>query len=82
MPRITNMEELHSIKVGISSTVAPDGTIIDPEPYIAVEIAFDDGTRIQVERPLTIAKVQQAYKDALTNTNIAIDGIAIGAVIP
>lgn len=82
MPKIYHMEEAHSIKVGPDSTVLPDGTIVDPVPYEAVTIGFDDGVECQVERPLTVEKIQDAYHKALHNPHRTIDGISVHDNIP
>ena len=81
MPRILSLHPVSSIKVGPLSTVAPDGTIINPVPYEGVNVIFDDGVTVQVERPLTLAKITAAYRAAVAPAGSAIDGGAPGAVI-
>jgi len=60
MPKIVKMTKVTSIKAGLGSTVLSDGSILNPEPYSAVNIYLDDGRKVQVERPLTIEKIQAA----------------------
>ena len=81
MPRITRLDPVSSIKVGPKSTVLPDGTIVDPEPYEAVNVTFDDGVAVQVERPLTVIKIRDAWRAATSLTGSPIDGIAPGTTI-
>ncbi len=81
MPRITRLDPISSIKVGPGSTVLPDGTIVDPVPYEAVNIRFDDAVVVQVERPLTLPKIQAAWRAATTGAVTTIDGISTGAII-
>ena len=76
MPRIARLTPIESIQVGPDSTVLPDGTIQNPTPYLAADITFDDGVVVQVERPLTDAKVQAAYRAARTAEPI--DGVPVG----
>lgn len=81
MPSIINIEPVSSIKAGPGSSVEPDGTILNPEPYEAANITFDDGVTVQVERPLTVAKLQAAYKAATALKGATLDGISPGDVI-
>lgn len=82
MPRITKLSPISSIKVGPGSTVLPNGTIVSPEPYDAVDIYFDDGILVQVERPLTMVKVVAAYQASKLAQATVIDGIATGQPLP
>lgn len=82
MARIVRLTPISSTQVGPGSTVLPDGTILNPVPYEAVNTWFDDGVWAQVERPLTLAKVRAAYLAAQTGPSALIDGIATGLVIP
>lgn len=79
MPTITNIETLEGIKVGAGSRVDPDGTVRDPEPYSAANVHFDDGTIVQVERPLTPGKVAAAH--AAAQRTMTVDGVSIGDVV-
>ena len=78
MPRIVSLRPITSITVGPGSTILPDGTILNPVPYSAVDITFDDGVQAQVERPLTVASIQAAWRAAVAAQRRAIDGIATG----
>jgi len=78
MPKIVRLEEVYSIKPGDPPDVAPDGTILNPVPYHAADIWFDDGITVQVERPLTPAKVRAAYQAARAEASAGIDEIALG----
>lgn len=82
MARIVRLTVVESIKPGPGSTIAPDGTIIKPEPYRAVDIEFDDGVIVQVERPLNAPKVQAARQAAAAGAGPTIDGISVGDVVP
>lgn len=82
MPRIKRMVPVESIVAGPGSTILPDGTILNPDPYHAADITFDDGVLVQVERPLTVAKIQQAWRDATAASGSAMDGITPGDPIP
>ena len=83
MPRIVSLRPISSIKVGPGSTVEPDGTIANPEPYRAANISFDDSTTVQVERPLTLARIQAAWRAARAAQGTSLDGLASGAdVLP
>ena len=81
MPRITRLEAVESIKPGDPPEIAPDGTILNPVAYEAVDITFDDGVSVQVERPLTLTKVVAAWKDAQATIRVKIDGIGVSDVI-
>ena len=82
MPRIARLTPVESIKVGVGSTVLPDGTIVNPEPYSAADIEFTDGVTVQVERPLTPAKLTAAWKAARGSSLTPLDGIVPGDVVP
>ena len=75
---IRSIREVTSIKKGPLSEILPDGTILNPEPYHAVDITFDDGVVVQIERPLTKQKVIDARK---SGSKAAVDGISVGDVI-
>lgn len=79
--RITKLTEVHSIKAGPGSTILGDGTIQDPAPYEAVDVTFDDGVVVQVERPLTRAAVAAAYAAAVGKPGATIDEVSVGDVI-
>lgn len=81
MPKIVRIEQVESIKPRPGTPVLPDGTIQDPVPYRAVDIEFDDGMSIQVERPITLAKIRAARGAAQAPTT-PIDGFTIGQDIP
>lgn len=78
MPTITRLTPIESIKPGDPPQVAPDGTILNPVPYSAVDIAFDDGVVVQVERPLTKAAVKAAYLAARQAQQATLDGLSTG----
>lgn len=78
MPRIKSMEIVRSIKAGPNSRILPDGTIENPEPYEAVNIVFENGIFIQVERPLTMAKIRAAYNKRILEQTTSIDGFQTG----
>ena len=80
MPRIVGMKEVESVKPGPGG-IADDGTIRNPQPYRAVDVEFDDGVTVQVERPLTAAKLQAAHRTAV-GAQPAIDGLNVGDSIP
>ena len=80
MPRIVRLTPVEGIKPGAGG-VAPDGTIRNPQPYRAVDIEFDDGATVQVERPLTLAKLQAAHGTAPPPA-APIDGFTVGQDIP
>jgi len=81
MATILKLTPIESIKAGPSSTVLDDGTIRDPEPYKAVDVTFDDGVTVQVERPVTRAKLQAAYAAAAGKPGATIDEVSVGDVI-
>lgn len=81
MSTIVSLTPISSIKVGPGSTVAPDGTILNPERYEAVDILFDDGVAVQVERPLDAARVRAAYQAAIASRGASLDGISTGDVV-
>ncbi len=81
MAKIIRLESVTSIKVGPLSTVLPDGTIVNPLPYEGVNITFDDGVRVQVERPLNATKVSDAYQEAKWVKATTIDGISTNQII-
>jgi len=78
MARVVALKEVSSIKAGPKSTILPDGTIQDPEPYEAGDITFDDGVTLQVERPLTKAKLKAAYDAAGAKHTTTIDEVSTG----
>ena len=82
MPKIVRITPVESIQVGPLSTVLPDGTIVNPEPYSAVDIEFGDGVQVQVERPLTLAKITAAWKAAGSSSQKPLDGLVPGDVVP
>ena len=82
MPRIVHLAAVESIQPGIPPQIAPDGTILNPVPYLAANVTFDAGVTVQVERPLTVLKLQAAYKDATAAKGPVLDGIAPGDLIP
>lgn len=73
--KIKKILEINTIKAGINSTILNDGTIKDPENYNCVTIIFDDSIIIQVERPLTITKIKNAYNTKIADIK-SIDGIS------
>jgi hypothetical protein len=80
MAKITEVSPIDTIRPGADSTIAEDGTIINPEAISLATITFDDGIIIQLGRPLTKANVQTKYQAAVAQrTNV--DGIKIGDVI-
>jgi len=82
MPRIARLTPVESIKVGVGSTVLPDGTIVNPEPYSAADIEFTDGVTVQVERPLTPAKLTAAWRAAQGSSQKPLDGVTPGDAVP
>ena len=80
--KVTSLEPVESIKVGPGSTIAPDGTILDPEPYHACDVGLDDGITVQVERPVTLAAIRAAYEIAVSNPVEEVDGVREGDVLP
>lgn len=78
MPLITSIERVLSIKVGTGSTVKPDGTIDNPVDYDAADVTFSDGVIVQVERPLTLVKLEDAYKAATMFKGKELDGFKPG----
>lgn len=80
MPRIIRLEPIDSIAAGPGSTILPDGTITNPVPYHAVNVTLDDGRTVQIQRPLTLAKLQAAL--AAPAAGAAVDGIAPGTLLP
>lgn len=78
MATIKRLETITSIKVGPGSTVLPDGTIINPVPYSGVNVTLDDGRMFQIERPLTLAKIQAVMTPVPPQI---IDGITEGQVV-
>ena len=80
MPTIVRLTPIESIKPSTGG-VAPDGTIRNPLPYSAVDVEFDDGVTVQVERPLTQGKIQAALA-ALAARQPAIDGFNVGDNVP
>ena len=48
MPRIVSLSRIDSIKPGSPPNISPDGTILNPEPYVAVEVIFENGAAVQV----------------------------------
>lgn len=81
MPKIIRIQEVYSIKAGDPPDVAPNGTILNPLPYYAANITFDDGILVQVERPLDMDKIWTAYQAALAAISPPIDGIYEGQEI-
>jgi len=81
MATIIRLREVASIKAGPGSTVLDDGTIQDPEPYEAVDVELDDGVTVQVERPVTRAKLSAAYAAAVDKQGATIDEVSVGDVI-
>lgn len=54
-----------AITVGPESTVLPDGTIVNPVPFVGVDVTLADGTQVQVEGPpedLTPKKIREALR--------------------
>lgn len=82
MTRISKLSPLEGIRVGPGSTVLPDGTILDPEPYHACDVTLDDGVEVQVERPLTLEAIRAAYEIAVTNPVQEVDGVREGDELP
>lgn len=78
MPQIVRLTLVESIKPGDPPKIA-DGTILNPEPYSAANVEFDDGTNVQVERPLTRAKLQAAWSAA--HPIETVDSVTTGDVI-
>lgn len=59
--KIIRLTPIVSIKAAaVPGAVAPDGTIMVSVPYVAVNVELDDGRRVQIERPLTVAKIRAA----------------------
>lgn len=82
MPRIVAIRLITSIKPGTPPQVAPNGTILNPIPYDAVNVTFADGITVQVERPCTIAKVQAAWRAARQAASLTVDDITTDQDIP
>lgn len=82
MTRITKLEPVESIKPGEPPDVAPDGTILNPEPYHGCDVTFDDGIEVQIERPLTLVALRVAYETKVTNPVEEVDGVHEGDVLP
>lgn len=78
MVKILRLEVITSIKAGIASTIQPDGTIINPEPYVATNVYFEGGEVVQIERPLTKAKVMNAFLQLKPKT---VDEVTEGEII-
>ncbi len=78
MAKISSITEITSIKPGPTSKVLPDGTIQDPEAYEALDVEFDDGVIVQVERPVTKLDIKLARDAALASGATKIDDIAVG----
>lgn len=78
MAKITRLRLVSSIKAGPGSSILPNGTIENPEPYEAVDFECDDGIRFQVERPLTAEKVKVAKDAAEDAATLTVDGISTG----
>lgn len=79
MVKIIRLETIESIKAGTGSRILPDGTILNPESYQAVNVFLDNGEKYQIERPLTLVKLQQAR--AASRPPITIDGLTTGQVV-
>lgn len=82
MPRIVRVDLVESIKPGDPSQVADDGTILNPVPYLAANIEFADGITVQIERPLTVVKIQDAHRAARQSQQVTIDEITTDQDIP
>ena len=80
MAKIVQLEQINSIKMGVGSTVLSDGTIVNPESYSAVNITLDDGRTFQVERPLTLVKLQAAI--AAVPGPVTVDALSEGQILP
>ena len=80
MARIVSITQVSSIKAGPGSTILPDGTILNPVPYDAADVQFDDGVMVQVERPLSNPKLLAAYAAAKGQAS-GLDGLKPGDVI-
>ncbi|KKN35894.1 hypothetical protein LCGC14_0778980 [marine sediment metagenome] len=78
MPKIVRLTLIESIKPGKPPDITPDGTILNPEPYHAVDVEMDIGVTVQVERPLSIAKIKKALQSAIDVDGEPIDGVAKG----
>ena len=51
---------INTIKAGPNSQILQDGTITNPEEISVSDIELENGIIIQVERPLTKAKIKKA----------------------
>ncbi len=82
MTRIARLTPIESIKAGDPPDIAPDGTILNPEPYHGCNVGMDDGITVQVERPLTLEAIRAAYEIAVTNPVEEVDGVHEGDELP
>ncbi len=76
MTRIVRLQLIESTKPGEPPDIAEDGTILNPEPYHACDVTFDDGIIVQVERPSTENKVREAYRAA--KKEVTVDELTTG----
>ena len=81
MPKIVSMRPVTSIKPGTPPNIAPDGTILNPVPYRAVDVEFDDGVTVQVERPINPSKIKTAYLAHDDVKSVTYDGVSKGDVV-
>ncbi len=81
MPKIALLSPIESIKPGDPPDVTRDGTILNPIPYLAVDVTFDDGIMVQVERPLTLAKIRVAYRNTVARKNVTVDEVSTGDTV-
>lgn len=82
LSRIARLVVVESIKPGEPPDIAPDGTILNPEPYYACNVTLNDGITVQVERPLTLEAIRAAYEIALANPEQEVDRVREGDELP
>ena len=80
MPTILVLAEIPENRNSGAKTTLEDGSVMKPEPLNAVDVHLDNGTILQIERPLTVVKIQAALATK-TLPIVTIDGISEGDIV-
>tara|TARA_Y100000310_G_C20671197_1_gene810394 strand:+ start:2511 stop:2747 length:237 start_codon:yes stop_codon:yes gene_type:complete len=69
--------DIVSIKPDTPAQIADDGTILNPLVVTYVDVFLDNNIVVQVERPISIEKINDKVKEQMRT----VDGVKEGAIL-